>query len=71
MCLDPIVNFYAYAENTILLCKVKYNCLVDLLFDWFGFSCFGMLKLSTDLRAWLKQTSDASPYEVRDCSLDY
>ena len=26
-----------YAEKTHLLCKAKYNCIFDLLFDWFGF----------------------------------
>ena len=25
------------AENTHLLCKEKYHCTADLLFDWFGF----------------------------------
>ena len=25
------------AENTHLLCKGKYRCTADLLFDWFGF----------------------------------
>ena len=33
------------AENTHLLCKGKYHCTADLLFDWFGFSCFVELKL--------------------------
>ena len=28
------------AENTHLLRKGKYHCTADLLFDWFGFSCF-------------------------------
>ena len=27
-----------------LLCKGKYNCMADLLFDWLGFSCFVELK---------------------------
>ena len=25
-------------ENTHLLCKAKYHCMADLLFDWFGFA---------------------------------
>ena len=33
------------AENTHLLCKEKYHCTADLLFDWLGFSCFVELKL--------------------------
>ena len=41
-----------YAENTHLLCKGKYHCTADLLFDWFGFSCFVELKLWTDLLVW-------------------
>ena len=32
-------------ENTHLLRKGKYHCMADLLFDWFGFSCFVELKL--------------------------
>ena len=40
------------AENTHLLRKGKYHCMADLLFDWFGFSCFVELKLSTDLLIW-------------------
>ena len=32
-------------ENTHLLRKGKYHCTADLLFDWFGFSCFVELKL--------------------------
>ena len=27
-----------YLENTHLLCKGKYHCTADLLFDWFGFN---------------------------------
>ena len=40
------------AENTHLLCKRKYHCMDDLLFDWLGFSCFVELKLQTDLLVW-------------------
>ena len=29
--------YSATAENTDLLCKGKYHCMTDLLFDWFGF----------------------------------
>ena len=32
-------------ENTHLLRKGKSHCTADLLFDWFGFSCFVELKL--------------------------
>ena len=32
-------------ENNHLLCKGKYHCSADLLFDWFGFSRFVELKL--------------------------
>ena len=31
------ILYYANAENTHLLCKGKYQCMADLLFDWFGF----------------------------------
>ena len=34
------------AENTHLLCKGKYHYMADL-FDWFEFSSFVTLKLST------------------------
>ena len=32
-------------DNTHLLRKGKCRCTADLLFDWFGFSCFVELKL--------------------------
>ena len=28
---------FDYSENTHLLCKGKYHCMADLLFDWLGF----------------------------------
>ena len=31
---------YVGTENTHLCGMGKYHCTVDLLFDWFGFSCF-------------------------------
>ena len=40
------------AENTDSSCKGKYHCMADLLFDWFGFSCFSFLELDTDLQVW-------------------
>ena len=39
-------------ENTDLLCKGKYQCMADFLFDSFGFSCFVVFKRSTDLLVW-------------------
>ena len=39
------VQLNVKTENTHLLCKGKYLCMVDLLFDWFGFNCFFELKL--------------------------
>ena len=41
MSVTPVTK----AENTHLLRKGKYHCTADLLFDWFGFSCFVELKL--------------------------
>ena len=32
-------------ENTHLLHKGKYLCTADILFDWLGFSCFGIPNL--------------------------
>ena len=42
----------AQSENTHLLCKGKYNCTADLLFDWLWFSCFDYVKLDRDLPVW-------------------
>ena len=67
-CLWALVD----PENTHLLRKGKYHCTADLLFDWFGFSCFVELKLQTDLLVWPNPNrpySDISPYEVSECSL--
>ena len=36
-------------QNTRKLCKGKYHCTGDLLFDVFRFSIFALLKLSTNL----------------------
>ena len=35
-------------ENTRLLCKGMNHWTADLLFDWFGFSCFGYARSTTD-----------------------
>ena len=43
--LQSSVFMYSTPEKTHLLCKGKYHCTADLLFDWFGFSCFVQLKL--------------------------
>ena len=32
-----VISLYIGPENTHLLCKAKYPCTTDLLFDWFGF----------------------------------
>ena len=45
----------------------KYYCTIDLLFDWFGFSGFVVLKLSTDLLVW--PNPNTSPYEVSECCI--
>ena len=53
--LDDILLWkfsYICTENTHLLRKGKYHCMADLLFDWFGFSCFVEMKLKTDLLVW-------------------
>ena len=34
----------ARSENTHLLCKGKYHCTADLLFDWLGFSRFAYVE---------------------------
>ena len=33
---------------TDLLCKGKYHCMADALFDWFGISCFAYDELTID-----------------------
>ena len=38
-------------ENSLHQC-IKYQCLTDLLFDFFGFSCFAYVELTTDLLVW-------------------
>ena len=38
------------AKNTHLHCKGKYHYMADLLFDWYGFSCFAYVELDTDLQ---------------------
>ena len=40
------------AENIHLLCKGKYHCMTDLLFDWLGFSYFAYVDLDRDLQVW-------------------
>ena len=65
------------AENTHLLHKGKYHCTTDLLFDWFGFSCFVELKLQTDLLVWPNPNRSNRrsavqwyfPFKVSECSL--
>ena len=42
---DVLTHVRMQPENTHLLCKGKYHCTADLLFDWFGFSCFVEFKL--------------------------
>ena len=66
-------------ENTQLLQKVKCHCTVDLLFNWFRFNQTSksvvnsaqakQLNLKTNKTVG-QPYSDASPYEVIECSLD-
>ena len=50
------------------LCKGKYHCMADLLFDWFGFSSFAYVELDTDVQDWSnprgQQCSNTSFYKV-------
>ena len=66
-----ILNHNVTPENTHLLCKGKYHCTTDLLFDWFGFSW------TTGLHVCQIQTSQTGGqpysetflYEESECSL--
>ena len=56
--------------------KRKCHCTADLLFDWFGFTCFAHVQSTTDLlvrptphQSNRRLASDTSPYEVSFCSL--
>ena len=44
---DSIIFLLLYADNTRLLCKGKYHCTTDLLFDCFEFSCYAKVQLLT------------------------
>ena len=64
-----------WPDITNLLCKMKCHCTADLLFDWFGFSCFVYVELDTSL-VESKPTltggqpySDTSLYKVSEGSL--
>ena len=68
---------WTYSENTRLLRKSIYHCTADLLFDWFGFSCFVELnykqiclfgQILTGQKGG-QAYSDISTYEVSECSL--
>ena len=39
-------------KNTHLLCKGKYHCMADLLFDLLVLSCFAYVELDRDLQVW-------------------
>ena len=51
---EPMINSW--------LCKGKYYWMADLLFDWFRFSYFALLKLSTDwlFRSYPNQSNERS-----------
>ena len=73
------IYFIYGPENTHLLCKGKYQCTADLLFDWFGFSCFlnwNYKQICLFGQILMGQTggqpnSDIFPCEVSECSLAY
>ena len=62
---------FVRAENTHLLCKRKYHCTHDLLFDWLGFNCFACVELYRDLQVWSKsnQSNRRSTVQQLDVQL--
>ena len=70
----PLTSIARRGEQSLITKEIEYHSMIELLFNWFGFSWFALLKLSTDLHVWLntkqqnkRQTcSDTSPYEVRE-----
>ena len=63
-----------YAESTHLLCKGKYHCTADLMFDLLGFSCFAHVESDADLQVLSNPTGghpyrDTFLYKVGECSL--
>ena len=73
--LEGII-LYPKSETTSILCKGKYHCTADLLFDWLGFGQTSKSVVLIQQNSWIQTSqaggqpySDIPPYEVNECSL--
>ena len=77
-CKATMIALEDLLENTHLLCKGKYNCTADLLFDSFGFKQSSEFVFIQHKEISLIKTnktggqlySNTSPYKVSECFLD-
>ena len=49
----PLTSIARRGEQSLITKEIEYHSMIELLFNWFGFSWFALLKLSTDLHVWL------------------